>query len=124
MSRYMLVMRDSAEAYEASQHVDFAEIIAAMGAYNEALEAAGVLVASEGLSDPSESVVIDFSSADRVATDGPYGEVHELFNGFWVIETATKEEAVAWGKRCPLGPGSKLEVRRFGDASDLELGDD
>ena len=53
-------------------------------------------------------------------SDGPYGEVHELFSGFWILQTATAEEAIEWAKRCPLGPGSKLEVRRVHDESDFE----
>lgn len=120
MSRYMLVMRDSAEAFEASKDVDFSEIINAMGAYNESLVDAGVLVAAEGLTDPSEGAVIDFSAHDPIVTDGPYGEVHELFNGYWIIEAASRDEAIGWGKRCPLGPGSKIEVRRIGDLSELD----
>lgn len=120
MSKYMLIMRDTAEAFEASKEIDFNEIINAMGAYNESLVNAGVLVAAEGLTDPSEGVVIDFSTEDPIVTDGPYGEVHELFNGFWIIQTSTREEAVEWAKRCPLGPGSKLEVRRVGDLSEFE----
>ena len=52
-------------------------------------------------------------------TDGPYGETHELFNGFWILEVSSKEEAVEWASRCPLGPGSKLEVRRVTEPSDF-----
>ena len=40
--KYMLIMRDTQEAVEASQKVDFEEIINAMGAYNESLIKAGV----------------------------------------------------------------------------------
>ncbi|MDP9697060.1 UNVERIFIED_ORG: hypothetical protein J2X79_004644 [Arthrobacter globiformis] len=43
-----------------------------------------------------------------------------VFNGFWIIQTASKEEAVQWASRCPPGPGSKLEVRRVTDMSDFE----
>ena len=82
---------------------------------------AGVLLAGEGLTDDmSEAFVVDFSAEQPVVTDGPYGETHELFNGFWIIRTASKEEAVQWASRCPLGPGSKLEVRRVTDMSDFE----
>jgi hypothetical protein len=48
-----------------------------------------------------------------VATDGPYGETKELFGGFWILDVASKEEAVEWAKRAPLaGPGTKAEIRR------------
>jgi len=117
--RYMLIMRSTAEAVEASKQMDFEEIFNAMGAYNESLVKAGVMVGGEGLSDASEGVVVDFDSEEPIVTDGPYGEIHELFNGFWLLEVSSKEEAVEWAKRCPLGPGSKLEVRRVTDESDF-----
>ncbi|MCK5890252.1 MAG: YciI family protein [Aeromicrobium sp.] len=120
MSKYMLIMRSTAEALEASKDMDFEEIINAMGAYNESMINAGVMAGGDGLADPSEGVVVDFSTEDRIVTDGPYGEVHELFNGFWILSVSSQEEAVEWAKRAPLGPGSKLEIRRITDESDFE----
>ena len=126
--KYMLIMRDTAEAFEASQEVDFEEIINAMGAYNDALVKAGVFNVAEGLAAPEEGFVVDFAGEKPIVTDGPYGEVHELFNGFWIIEVSSKEEAIEWASRAPLGPGSKLEVREipnfaetFEDYSDNEF---
>lgn len=119
MPKYMLIMRSTAEAMTASEDLDVEAIINAMGAYNESLMQAGVMIGGEGLSDPSEGFVVDFSSDDKVVTDGPYGEVHALFNGFWMIEVANKAEAIDWARRCPLGSGTKLEVRRITDESDF-----
>ena len=118
--KYMLIMRDTAEAIEASKNVDFETIINAMGAYNESMIKAGVLLGGEGLTDAKEGFVVDFSAEKPIITDGPYGEVHELFNGFWIIEASSKEEAAEWASRAPLGPGSKLEVRRIHDDSGFE----
>lgn len=117
--KYMLIMRSTDEALEASKNMDFEEIINAMGAYNESMMKAGVLLAGEGLTDAKEGFVVDFSAEKPIVTDGPYGETHELFNGFWIIEASSKEEAAEWASRCPLGPGSKLEVRRVTDESDF-----
>ncbi|GAB3617594.1 YciI family protein [Okibacterium endophyticum] len=117
--KYMLIMRSTDAAVEAWKETDFEETINAMGAYNEALIKAGVLLAGEGLSDAKEGFVVDFDSEKPIVTDGPYGETHELFNGFWIIQTASREEAAEWASRCPLGPGSKLEVRRVTDESDF-----
>ncbi|WP_420112269.1 YciI family protein [Pseudactinotalea sp.] len=117
--KYMLIMRSTAAAVEASKEMDFEEIINAMGAYNESLMNAGVLLAGEGLSDAKEGFVVDFDADTPIITDGPYGETHELFNGFWILEVASKEEAAQWASKCPLGPGSKLEVRRVTDESDF-----
>lgn len=117
--KYMLIMRDTPEALEASKRRDFEEILDEMGAYNDALVKAGVLVGAEGLSDPSEGIVVDFDSEEPIVTDGPYGETHELFNGFWMIQVSSREEAIEWAKRCPLGPGSKLELRRVNEWEDF-----
>ena len=54
-----------------------------------------------------------------LVTDGPYGETKELFNGFWILDVSSPEEAAEWAKRCPLGPGSKLEVRRVSEIEDF-----
>ena len=117
--KYMLIMRSTQEALDASQEADFEEILNAMGAYNESLMNAGVLLAGEGLADTDEGFVVDFDAETPIITDGPYGETHELFNGFWILEVASKEEAAQWASRCPLGPGSKLEVRRVHEDSDF-----
>ena len=67
----------------------------------------------------SIDAVVTFGGEKPLVTDGPYGEVHELFNGFWIVDVATREEAIEWATRAPLGPGSKLEVRRMTDESDF-----
>ena len=120
MSKYMFIMRDTAESIEASKTADFEAIINAMGAYNESMVKAGVMAGGDGLTDAKEGFVVDFAAEKPVVTDGPYGEVHELFNGFWIVEVSTREEAMEWAQRAPLGPGSKLEVRRMTDETDFE----
>lgn len=117
--KHMLIMRVTDEAIAAVADVDFEEIIAAMGAYNESMMKAGVLLAGEGLTDASEGFVVDFSADKPLITDGPYGETKELFNGFWIIETATREEAAEWASRAPLGAGTFLEVRRVTEMEDF-----
>lgn len=117
--KHMLIMRATAQAVEDYENMDFEAVINAMGAYNESMVKAGVLVAGEGLAQEA-GYVVDFAGETPIVSDGPYGEVHELFNGFWIIQTATAEEAIEWAKRAPLGPGSKLEVRRVTDETDFE----
>jgi len=121
--KHMLIMRANQQAVDAYEKLDFQEVINAMGAYNESLMKAGVMVAGEGLA-PEAGFVVEFTDDAPIVSDGPYGEVHELFNGFWILQTATAEEAIEWAKRCPLGPGNKLEVRRVTDESDFaDFGD-
>jgi hypothetical protein len=111
--RYMLIMRTTPEAEEAAKDIPFEEIIEAMGRYNEELKNAGVIVSGEGLAPPEDGgFVVDFNSDPPSVIDGAYGEANQLFNGFWILDVSSKDEAAEWAKKCPLGPGVKLEVRR------------
>ena len=111
--KYMVILRATDEGLAAFQEVDFNEMLSEMGKFNNELINAGVLVAAEGLDDAKDGVVVDYTSQPPVATDGPYGETKELFGGFWILDVASKEEAVEWAKRAPLaGPGTKAEIRR------------
>jgi hypothetical protein len=111
--KYMLVMRATDEAYATTGEVDMNEMIEMMGRFNDELIRAGVLLAAEGLDDPDDTVVVDYSAETPIVTDGPYGETKELFGGFYLLNVASKEEAVEWAKRIPgIGPGFKTEIRR------------
>ena len=110
--KYMLIMRATDEGVEAFKSIPFEQVIEAMGKYNESLIRAGVMAAGEGLTDAEEGVVVDFSSQPPLVTDGPYGETKELFNGYYILDVASKAEAVEWAKRMPFMAGSKAEIRR------------
>jgi hypothetical protein len=123
MARYMLIMRvgPEAEALMAEQEIDFDEVIESMGRFNEELINAGVLLAGEGLTGPEEGFVVDFNADPPVVTDGPYTEAKELFNGFWILDVSSKEEAKQWARKVPLGAGVKLEVRRVSETEEFPL---
>lgn len=112
MSKYMLIFRNDDESVKNFANVDFNEMLETMGKFNDELIRAGVLVAAEGLDDAAEGVVVDFATETPVVTDGPYGETKELFGGFYILEVASKEEAIEWAKRMPYFQGTKVEIRR------------
>ncbi|MFD6394139.1 YciI family protein [Nocardia sp. NPDC060259] len=111
--KYMLIMRATDDAWARATQLDFNEVLETMGKFNDELIRAGVLVAAEGLDDAADTVVVDYASEPPVVTDGPYGETKELFGGYYILNVASKEEAVEWAKRMPMtGPGIKTEIRR------------
>ncbi|HLL69277.1 MAG TPA: YciI family protein [Micromonosporaceae bacterium] len=121
MPKYMLIMRGTDES-NAVLMAGFEELAAATYHYIEELVKAGVFVAAEGLDDAGQTVVVDFSGDTPVVTDGPYGETRELFGGYFMLDVASKQEAVEWAKRVPSVTGSKIEVRRV--ARDDEMPQD
>lgn len=97
------------------------QMLSEMTAYNEALVAAGVMQAGEGLHPSSKGKRIRFSGTTRTVSDGPFAETKELIAGFWIWKCASMEEAVEWAKQCPnpmLGD-SELEIRQVFDAEDF-----
>jgi hypothetical protein len=111
MPKYMLIMRGTDES-NAAMMASIEEGIARTRLFIEEMMKAGVLLGAEGLDDPAQGVVVHFSDEAPVVTDGPYGETKELFGGFFLLDVASKEEAVEWAKRVPAVPGSKIEIRR------------
>jgi hypothetical protein len=112
MPKFMLIMRATDESWENFASADFGTMLEAMGKFNDELIRAGVLLAAEGLDDAANGVVVDFTGETPVVTDGPYGETRELFNGYYILDVASIQEAAEWAKRAPMTAGTKTEIRR------------
>ncbi|MCW5725155.1 MAG: YciI family protein [Maricaulaceae bacterium] len=98
-----------------------AELFEAMGAFNEELVKAGVMLAGAGLKRSAEGKRVAFDGPRRTVIDGPFAETRELVAGYWIWEVKDMDEAVAWVKRCPnpmFGP-SEIEIRPFLETEDL-----
>ena len=78
------------------------ELLTEMAKFNEELVREGVMLAGEGLHPSSKGARVAFKGDKRVVTDGPFAETKELVAGFWIWECKSKEEAIAWVKRCPI----------------------
>ena len=96
-----------------------AEAVAAMMKYNEALQKAGVLLALDGLHPPSMGARVSFAGGKPKVTDGPFTEAKEVLGGYWMIQVKSKEEAVAWAKRCPASDNEVIEVRQVQEFADF-----
>ena len=122
--RYMMLMIPGVYQGAKGQNVpaDFApsaEDVKKMGAYNDQLSKAGVLLSLDGLHPGSAGSRISFAGAKPRVTDGPFAEVKEVLGGYWMIQVGSKEEAVEWAKRCPAQPGDVIEVRQVFEMSDF-----
>jgi hypothetical protein len=96
-----------------------AEIVGEMAKYNEELTKAGVLLALDGLQPPSKGARVSFADGAKKVVDGPFAEAKEIVGGYWIIDVKSKEEAVEWATRCPLGEGDVIEVRQVFEMSDF-----
>jgi hypothetical protein len=97
------------------------EMLTAMGAFNEELVKAGVMLAGEGLQPSSKGARVRFSGSERSVVDGPFAETKELIAGFWLWEVRDMDEAIEWVKRCPnpMEGESEIEIRQVFEADDF-----
>ncbi len=98
-----------------------AELLTAMGRFNEELMNAGVLLAGEGLKPTALGKRVRCDGESRSVSDGPFGPPEEQLAGFWLWQVKDMDEALAWAKRCPNpmpGP-SVLEIRSLFEAEDF-----
>ena len=96
--------------------------LAEMGAYNEELVKAGVMLAGEGLLPSSKGARVRFDKdGSSTVVDGPFAEAKELVAGFWLWQVRSMDEAIEWAKRCPnpTGAESELEIRQVFEADDF-----
>ena len=98
-----------------------AELLQAMGAFNEELVKAGVMLAGEGLHPSSKGVRIRFEGSKRTVVDGPFAETKELIAGFWLLQVKSMEEAIQWIKRAPNPheEESEIEIRPVFEEEDF-----
>jgi len=95
------------------------ERVSAMMKYNEALRDAGVLITLDGLHPPSMGARVSFSTGKPVVTDGPFAETKEVLGGYWMIEVNSREEAIAWAKKCPASENEIIEIRQVHEMTDF-----
>lgn len=93
--------------------------IRAMGAYNEQLVQAGIMLAGEGLHPTSRARRVAFGAQAPRVIDGPFAETRELVCGFWLWQVRSLDEATEWLTRAPFGPGSVVELRPILSAEDF-----
>ena len=114
--RFMLIVR--ADRNTEAGVLPSQELLTAMGAYNEELVKAGVMLAGEGLHPSSKGARVRFEGGKRTVTDGPFAETKELIAGFWLIQVKSLEEAIEWVKRAPMEE-SEIEIRQVHEAEDF-----
>jgi hypothetical protein len=117
--RFMMLMIP--KGYEsAGPQIDLeADRISEMMRYNKELQKSGVLISCDGLHPPSTGARVTFDTGKPVVTDGPFAEAKEVLGGYWIIQVGSREEAIAWARRCPATPNETIEIRQIMEMDDF-----
>lgn len=115
-----MVMVKASKASEAGV-MPSTELLTQMGAFNQELVNAGMMLAGEGLHPSRKGVRVNFNKGQPKVLDGPFAETKELIAGFWLWQVKSLEEAVEWVKRMPQAEGMEqdIEIRPVFEADDF-----
>ena len=115
--RFMAIVKATEDSEQG--RMPSSAMLEAMGAYNEELVKAGVLLDGDGLRPSSYGARVRFDAdGNPTVIDGPFTETKELVSGYWVLEVSSREEAIEWIRKAPLR-GGEVEVRPFSTAEDF-----
>ena len=117
--RFMLLVIPKGYEKAATDAVPDVQAVERMMQYNEELAKAGVLLSLDGLHPPSAGVRVSYQGGKAKVTDGPFAEAKECVGGYWMIQVKSKEEAIEWAKRAPMGDNEVIEVRQVQEMSDF-----
>jgi hypothetical protein len=120
--RVMVIVKATPESEAGTMSTEqMTKMFEEMGAYNEELLKAGIMLMGDGLTASSQGKRVHFSGKHRTVVDGPFAETKELIAGFWIWQVKSMDEAVEWVKRCPnpMMSDSDIEIRPFAEMEDF-----
>ncbi|HXD97530.1 MAG TPA: YciI family protein [Candidatus Acidoferrum sp.] len=109
--RYMLLICADEKAEAAVAPAEMTAMVQGHMRFAEELRAAGKMVVGERLRPDADASRIRAKAGQRQVTDGPFAETKEALGGFYLIECASKQEALEWAKKIPLRADGFVDVR-------------
>lgn len=108
---YMLMIYSDETPELAMSEADNMALMAAYGAYTQAMVSAGVLVAGERLRPTTDATSVRLRDGRTELLDGPYADTREQLGGFYIIDVPDLDAALQWAARCPSAAVGTIEVR-------------
>jgi hypothetical protein len=114
MTQYLLSVH-SVEGDPIPSEDDMQAAYKAVDQFNAEVRADGAWVFAGGLHPANTATTVRLQGDDVVTTDGPFAETKEQLGGFWVIDVADLDAALAYAARGARACGNAVEVRPFQD---------
>lgn len=109
--KYMLLIFGSEAGMQSASKNEREQVMAAYGAYTEAMQKAGVRLSGERLQPVASATTLRTPGGKTSVLNGPYAETKEQLGGYYLIEAADLDAALAWAARCPGAAHGAIEVR-------------
>jgi hypothetical protein len=109
--KYLLLIYSNEAAGRAASKTETDHMIAAYGAYTEAVTKAGILAGSNRLRPSTDATTVRVANGKSQVLDGPYAETKEQLGGYYMIDVPDLDAALSWAARCPAASHGVVEVR-------------
>jgi hypothetical protein len=109
--RYLLSIYGDESGWNDVTPEQGAGIMAAYEAFGREAAAAGVLLGGDGLQPTSTATTVRVRDGERLLTDGPFAETREQLGGYYLVDVADLDEAIAWAAKIPGAAAGSVEVR-------------
>ena len=109
--KYLLMIYGNEQAMMAASKEASGQMLAAFGAYTEAVKKAGIYVGSNRLRPTNSASTVRVADGKTQVLDGPYAETKEQLGGYYLIEAPDLDAAISWAARCPGASFGTIEVR-------------
>jgi hypothetical protein len=109
--KYLLLIYSNEAAGAALSKADMDQMMAAYGAYTEAIKQAGVFLGGNRLQNTTAASTVRVANGKTQVLDGPYADTKEQLGGYFMIEAPDLDAALSWAGRCPGASYGSVEVR-------------
>ena len=109
--QYMLLIFGNEAGMQAASKAEMGQMMAAYGAYTEAMKKAGIMVAGDRLQPSAAATTVRVADGKTKVLNGPYAETKEQLGGYYIIEAPDLDAALSWAARCPGASHGTIEVR-------------
>ena len=119
MAKYLLSVHSvEGEASDPMTEQEMQQFMGRVGVLEEEMKAEGAWLFGGALHEAETATVVRVSNGDVLTTDGPFAEAKEHLGGFYIIEAADLDAALAWASKTTEAVGQPIEVRPFWEMPD------
>lgn len=118
MPTYMLLIIEPTAQRATRTEAQGREVYARMQGFGQGLRKQGKLLAVESLASQASAVRVSLADGHSSVLDGPFSEAKEMVGGFFMIDCADQNEAVAIARLCPAAEWATVEVRSLAPCFD------
>ena len=109
--RYLVLIYGNEQQWESMTPESMGSMMTQYNAYTQDLASAGVLRGGDELQPTFTATTVRVRDGKKHTTDGPFAETKEQLGGYYIIETDSLDQAIAWAAKCPGATYGSIEVR-------------